>query len=164
MQTPRRRTAASLAKWSFAALIVGGAIVDATILDREPTRAQPNVDVDDQIAPEPQRSLPAPETANVEAVPVVPRWLVAEEATPKNRITIDGLTYRISHPTGDGLAVELAVPGCGQQEASFVVNGVAHDGRAEGAPAWFPDGTYDIAVTCAGALAPATRLVVERHR
>jgi hypothetical protein len=162
MQAPRRRTAASLAKWSFAALIVGGAIVDATVLDREPTRQQPNVEV--QTAPEPQRSLPAPETANDEAVAVVPRWLVAEEATPKNRIAIDGLTYRISHPLGDGVAVDLAVPGCGAQEASFVVNGVAHDGRAEGAPAWFPDGTYDIAVTCDGALAPATRLVVERHR
>lgn len=142
-------------------LIVGGAIVDATVLDREPTRQQPNVEV--QPAAEPQRSLPAPETTNVEAVPLVPRWLVAEDAKAKNQIAIDGGSYTLRHLTADGMAIDLVVPGCAR-EASIVVDGIAHDGRGEGAPAYFTDGTYEIAASCDGAVTPATHLVVERRR
>jgi hypothetical protein len=142
---------ARIATWSFGVLIVGGAIVDATVLRREPTRQQANVEV--QSAPEPQRSLPeAPETKPREVLapaplPIpAPRWLSASDGRPNNRIDLDGLTYTIHHQVADGVRVEMRIANCARGELH--ANDAHHeivDGRVA---AYFFDGTYRLWATC----------------
>jgi hypothetical protein len=153
--SPRRRTRARhLAAYSFAILVVGGAIVDATVLRHEPKQQAANVEV--QTADEPQAALP-PLVVAKEGV------VFAEDtaAHPPNRIAIDGGPYTIKYPRGDGLTVELGVPGC--KRGAVSANGVRHTVDRGWAVAHFPDGTYQLTATCDdGTLVPDTMLVVRR--
>lgn len=147
--SPRRRARATIATWSFGVLIVGGAIVDATVLRRDPTPQSANVEV--QSMPEAQPTLPTPRPASFvvgEAELAVPRWLGAADPRPNNRLDLDGIPYTITHQAGDGIAVELRVADCARGEVK--ANDARHelvDGRVA---AFFPDGTYMLSATCDG--------------
>jgi hypothetical protein len=139
---------ARIATWSFAALIVGGAIVDATVLHREPRQKQANVEV--QSAPEAQRSLPeAPEATAREALAPArpaPRWLSEKDRRPANRIDLDGLHYTITHQKGDGIAVEIRIAHCKRGEVH--ANDARHEIVGGRVTAFFPDGAYELWATC----------------
>jgi hypothetical protein len=121
-----------LATWSFALLVIGAAVVDTTILAKEPKRQQANVEVtqaEQPTAPRRSRGLTISECYG-DRVPDAPdvhpgltaavvdpfarrvRFMDVREPRPKNRIDVDGGTYTVRIP-GAQTTVELrGNPGC----------------------------------------------------
>ena len=159
-QSPRRRIRARIATWSFGVLIVGGAIVDATVLRREPTQRAANVEV--QSTPEAQPTLPPQAEANVAELPApAVRWLAASEPRPNNRLELDGIPYTIEHQRAEGLAVELRAPGC--THGAVQIGDERHELVDHRVAAVFPDGTYTLVLTCGDKRAVDTVLTVRKR-
>jgi hypothetical protein len=159
-----------LATWSFAVLIIGGAALDATVFRDEPARDAPNVDV--QPAEDPGATIRAlsPEREYIPAdlsqlVENRIGWFTAADPRPINRITLDGIAYRITHPAGAaGSPVDLRVPGCADGEVRLAT-GETHPIEHGAVAGFFPDGEYVFTATCAGdrgADPQPTRLIVQR--
>jgi hypothetical protein len=144
----RRQLARTIGTWSFGAIVVGAALVDTTILAKEPRSDRANVDLD-------ERHAATPVEVEVEPVEVMTQpqgtplgnerksytwgdaddqpiativWLTAEDPRPDNRFALDGgiYTLRIA-PSPMNVNVELSAPGC---EVRSLVLSSDHDGGA----------------------------------
>jgi hypothetical protein len=158
-----------LATWSFALLVIGAAIVDATILAKEPKRQQANVEVvpaeplarsasahrDDRIL----ETTPADVDPDLTAPVIDPfqriRLLGPNDPRPQNRFEVNGLMWTVTHQARDGgMPIELRAPkGC-----TITVDGQSAKERLR---AFFPDGDYTVWSSCAG---DATRISVRQDQ
>jgi hypothetical protein len=151
---PRRaRWTRHLATYSFAGLVVGAAVVDATILADDPKQEQVNAELADPVL------VPADMLAGAELDPALAgcepkiRLLGPYDARPATRIDVDQQKYRIDTAKLDGIDLELRAPaGCtihvGSQSAPAPLR------------AFFPAGTYEIWSSCDPQGTPVTGLIV----
>jgi len=166
----RRQLARTCATWSLGALIVGGAVLDATVFSKEPTHEQVNVEI--QLADPVDLPAAAPVIAEDTIDELILRgadpgtrvmWLPAD-AHPHNRITADGVPYTLRHAAGDGVELEID-PAVAPEGTVACADRLQVDDDTRGLPArgYFPDGEYLLRTDCDGGPVTETRLIVQHQ-
>jgi hypothetical protein len=163
----RRRLTRRVARWSFAALIVGAGVLDATVFAPEPTRVQANVELPAQDDPPPPylQITPSIDDQIAEAIdealltgasPI--DWLESG-ARPHNRVELAGGEIRLRNAAADLMPIELQVADCADGVLTTGLREVRpiKDGRVAGR---FHDGTYRLTTSCDGRTI-VTTLIVE---
>lgn len=158
----RCQLARTVATWSLGALVVGAALIDATVLAEDPVADTANVELsDEQAAAEIarlererillldrlQRELPSIDEVSVAAMWNGARWRRADEPVPDTRLTVDLPKYELIH---GGRATEMAVvlrPPCAGAYARLNRSTVT---RPLPAAVSFTDGTHFVATMCPG--------------
>jgi hypothetical protein len=175
----RCQLARTVATWSLGALVVGAALIDATVLSEDPVADTANVELSDEQAAaaiarlERERILlldrlqgelreldrieilRATDDVTVPAVWNGARWRRADEPVPDTKLTVDLPKYELTH---GGHATEMAVvlrPPCAGAYARLNRSTVT---RSLPAAVSLTDGTHFVATMCPG---DETTLVTE---
>ena len=151
-----------LAAYGFAALVIGGATLDATVFAPEPRESRVAAPVElEPAATAVTVEVDPPAAGTMLALPNV-TWL--DGARARNAIDLDGVRYKIYHPSSlDGIDVELRV-GHGHERCALHVQDedgvIATHGALPAVGARFQDGEYRLWVECDGARTEVTTLLV----
>jgi hypothetical protein len=156
----RCQLARTVATWSLGGLVVGAALIDATVLTEDPVADTANVELsDEQAAAEItrlqrerdalierfQRELPTIDEVSVSAVWNGARWRRVDEPTPDTKLTVDLPKFELTH---GGRATEMAIvlrPPCEGAYARLNRSSVT---RPLPAAVSLTDGTHFVATMC----------------
>jgi hypothetical protein len=166
----RLRLTRRLATYGFGVMIVGAAILDATVLSPSPTREQANVELPAEAveAPalepsyvqlDPSMSMEAIDEQLLSGVSPI-EWLDLAGERPRNRIEYSPAgELALSHGAPGAMPIELTLADCahGSISTSLHEQHPVIDGRVAGR---FRDGIYHLQATCDhGLIAPMTLIV-----